>query len=139
MKTINLNKIDLDIQYAAAFINLAFIIAGIVNANYFVLVVMFQACINIYHFITNFIHISVEHKSLGFTKYRHGYTLLTLIYVPVGMFISYFIVFFLKEPYIWAFYTIVWLIIPQVVLHLYIYLCKKEVEFIEQNEFHILK
>lgn len=133
MKPLNLLRTDLYIQYGLAAINLCALLATAISRESFVALMVVQVTINVYHFCTNLIHINAKHRSLGFARYRDTYFDLTMIYVPIFMVLS-FMLWWLP-----GFMLIVWLIIPQIVLHLYIYLCKKEVDFIEQNEFHILK
>ena len=133
MKTISLGKIDLYTQYFLACINTCAIIAVAFNTDFFGPLLLIQIFINLYHFFTNMVHLNANHRSVGFAQYRSYYQTLSLVYVPVGFILT---LAFLGSL---AFFIITWLIIPQIVLHAYIYLCKKELDFIEQREFHILK
>lgn len=141
MKTAEFLRIDLAIQYTLAGVNLLLIIAGFIDAQFWSWMLFNQIFLNIYHFITNSLHLKAQHRSVGFSYDRKRYMNLCLAYVPIGCVITILLVYlWLLLPLLCAgMLFVMWFVIPQIVLHRYIYLCKKEVDFIEQNEFHILK
>lgn len=141
MKTSHFLRIDLAIQYTLAGVNLLLIIAGFINVDFWYWVIYNQIIINVYHFITNAIHLKAEHRSLGFSYQRKRYINLCIGYVPICCAITIVLIYlWLLLPLLCVgVFFVMWFVIPQIELHRYIYLCKKEVDFIEHNEFHILK
>lgn len=122
MKTIHILKADLYFQCLLACLNAYLLLTALRANNGFVLVILFQAFINIYHFFTNLIHIGESNKAWYYLRYRYYYMYLTIFYLPVGFL---FTLANLNDENM--FYKI-WLIIPQIVLHLYILLCKRELD-----------
>ncbi len=139
MKPLNLTKVDLYFQYIIAIANITVTMAGFAENVYFVILLIMQLFINIYHFCTNYAHLQAKHRSVGFTKYREFYKNLTLVYVPTASLMTVILQQADNHLLTFPFLTVIWLIVPQFVLYAYIYLCKKEIDFIEQNELHILK
>lgn len=140
MKPLNLSKADLYIQYFLVAINFGLGIFSLTTPAGVLLMLTFQIVINLYHFFTNFAHLEANHKSIGYTKYRLFYHRLTLIYVPTAALITYAIIDLgIEHTLSIATLLLIWLIIPQIVMHAYVYLSTKEANFIEQREFHILK
>lgn len=139
MKTFNLGKVDLYFQYILATLNALITMVGFAAPHFFLLLALLQIFINIYHFFTNLIHLQAQHRSIGYTKYRVGYLWLTIIYVPTAAIITWLIAETQMEQLLDVFLLVVWLVIPQIVIYLYTYLCTEEIDFIEHNEFHILK
>lgn len=139
MNPLNLSKVDLYFQYLVAIVNIAITMLGFAESVYFVILLVMQLFINIYHFCTNYAHLQAKHRSVGFAKYRELYKNLTLVYVPTASLMTVILQkadnHFVTLPLL----TVIWLVVPQFVLYAYIYLCKKEIDFIERNEFHILK
>lgn len=139
MKPLTLSQVDLYIQYALITVNIIITMLGVAMPPFFLLLAIVQLFINIYHFVTNLMHLYARHRSVGFTSYRQQYFWLTVIYVPVASLLTWLIVITNTDTLLMIFAVIIWLIVPQVVLYAYTYLCYSEFEFIEQNELHILK
>lgn len=143
MKPIYILKADLYFQYVLVAVNLCLAVYAFVEIWSLILMLYLQFFINLYHFFTNFFHLKSRCLHPWFTKCRNAYKDLTLYYVPSAILVTAFIDLYIKmgisENALRVIMLIIWLIIPQIVLHLYIYLYAREVNFIEQNEFHILK
>ena len=86
-----------------------------------------------YQLLSNGTHLLLQHKSLGFAHWRvlHFWGLLTYI-----LFLG---VLIFADAIYPAVFIICFMIIPQLFLYSYIWLCKQELQWLERNEFHILK
>jgi hypothetical protein len=118
------------------------LVLGIINLLGFVafwyaayIVLFFEVFIGAYQLISNGTNILLQHKSIGFTEWRKAHLICAILYVafliPMALYgIDSFDTFL---------FAVLFLIMPQTFLYSYIVLCKKELDFIEQREFHILK
>ena len=131
MKTMIL-KWDYRIQLILGLFNLA----GFVAFWYLAYIVLFfQAILGLYQLTSNGVHLLLQHKSLGFTDWRKVHFFGSIIYAAL-----------LTPLLLWGInsfnsflFALLLLIIPQAILYGYIFLCKRELDFLEQREFHILK
>lgn len=139
MRPLTLSQVDLYFQYALITANIIITMLGVAMPPFFLLLAIVQLFINSYHFVTNLIHLYAKHRSIGFAIYRQQYFWLTIIYVPIASLLTWLLIETNVDTLLMIFAIIVWLIIPQIVLYTYTYLCYSELNFIEQNEFHILK
>jgi hypothetical protein len=140
MKPLTLSKVDLYFQYLLATINFCLGVASIADRGTVLLMLTFQMFINLYHFFTNSAHLYAKHRSIVFTKLRDFYSTLSLIYVPSAIFISVAVAkIFSKTDHMGILLLIIWLFIPQIVMHAYIYMCKREIDYLTQREFFIIK
>ncbi len=129
MKT-NILKWDYYLQLGLGALNLA----GLLFYWHTIYVLLaLQAIIGLYQLCSNSLHIFLEHKSVGYFQWRQrhlsgsaGYVFLLLTMGNLIPFNSF-----------WFFLLVV--TIPQLVIYSYVLLCKKELDFIEHREFHILK
>ena len=82
MKTIHLLKADLLLQCLMAIVNLGLGVWALMDNVGLILMLYFQIVINLYHFVTNLIHLQAVDRNPIFTKYRKYYRNLCLVYVP---------------------------------------------------------
>lgn len=131
MKT-GILKWDVFIQAFLLVINTA-VLAGFIYeaANpkpegglFFILLLWLETIIGVYQLISNGLHLLLNHRSIGFVFWR---LLIT------GVVIIYWTVLTLTQP------TIFLLVVHQVLMYAYAYLCYRELEFLERREFFILK
>ncbi len=129
MKTTIL-KWDYRIQFVLGVLNVIGLVA-LWFLSYIIL--FFQVLLGLYQLTSSAIHILLNHKSLGFIKWRMLHFWGSLIYLVIVFSFVY------KDE----FHQVAWItfviIIPQFILYTYIWLCKKELDWLEHNEFHILK
>ncbi|HLP52816.1 MAG TPA: hypothetical protein VK154_18135 [Chitinophagales bacterium] len=97
------------------------------------LLLIFQLIIGLYQLCSSALHLFLQHKSIGFYEWRikhfAGSVLYLAFLILLGCYGAYN-----------AFLVIATVIvIPQAILFAYIMLCKRELDFIEEREFHILK
>jgi|GEM_PF-2739987 len=135
MKPLTLSKVDLYFQYLLATINFCLGIVSIADKGMVLLMLTFQMFINLYHFFTNSAHLYAQHRSIVSTKLRDFYSTLSLIYVPSAIFISVTLAkIFSKTNHMGILFLIIWLFIPQIVMHAYIYMCKREMDYLSKRE-----
>lgn len=97
-----------------------------------------QLLIGFYQLCSSGTHLLLQHKSIGFTQWRMKHFFGSLIYLVALYFTAYSGAFnggMLNS----GLFIIAVVIVPQAVLFAYIILCKRELDFIEEREFHILK
>ena len=129
MKTTAL-KWDVRIQLVLAVIDIAMLALSLYSA-YFLL--MAQLLIGTYQLCTNAIHIFLQHKSIGFIQWRVRHLFGSLLYLVLLAVLA-------NTGYMnTAGFVVLVVIVPQAILFAYVTLCKKELDYIEEREFHILK
>lgn len=119
------------------YVQLALVVVSVVSTIAFwsvpVVIAGIQFVIGFYLLCSSFAHILMEHKSIGFFQWRvrHFFGSLAYLILLIAMAFGGLI----------NGVTCIWMVVvvPQIVLVAYTVLCKKELEFIEEREFHILK
>jgi hypothetical protein len=92
-----------------------------------------QLLIGFYQLCSSGLHLVLQHKSLGFVYWRFWHFTGSLIYL---VFLGALVYAGVLNTVVFVFF---FMIVPQVILYSYIWLCKKELNWLERNEFHILK
>lgn len=129
MKT-SILKWDLRIQIGLSLIDLLALVIAIEEPIFLMLA---QLLIGLYQLCSSATHIFLQHKSIGFTQWRIRHFSGSLLYL-VFLFVMGNVVFIGNIGF-----TVLVIIVPQAILFAYILLCKNELDFIEEREFHILK
>ncbi|MFM2306914.1 MAG: hypothetical protein RLZZ367_1583 [Bacteroidota bacterium] len=129
MKT-SILKWDLRVQIGMVVINLLAVATTLVEPT---LLLIVQFLIGTYQLCSSALHIFLKHKSIGFTQWRVRHLFGSLLYLV-------FLAAFGSTDFMGAAgFVILVIIVPQIILFAYVGLCKKELEFIQEREFHILK
>ena len=129
MKT-SILKWDLRIQLGLALIDLLALAIAIEEPFFLMLA---QLLIGGYQLCSSVTHIFLQHKSIGFTQWRIRHFFGSLLYLA-------FLIVLANTGYIAnAGFIVLVIILPQAILFAYVTLFKKELDFIEEREFHILK
>lgn len=129
MKT-SILKWDLRIQLVLVLIDLL-ALAIAIEEPFFLM--MAQLLIGLYQLCSSATHIFLQHKSIGFTQWRIRHFFGSLLYLV-------FLVVMGNAGYIGnAGFIALVIVVPQIILFANVLLCKKELDFIEEREFHILK
>lgn len=144
MKAKELIKADLYVQLLGIISSVGLILVSIVkwDGELFFKCILLQGCFVIYQFITNFCHLFFREVSKEYNIIRKIYFLLQfIICAAIGILemIRRDLIGEDLNPYFIGVVVLIMLLYSQGIIYTYIYLCKKEVDFIEQNEFHILK
>ncbi len=129
MKT-SILKWDLHLQLALAVIDF---MALSFSAYAIHILLLAQFFIGAYQLCSSGVHLLLQHKSIGFFQWRVKHFWGSLVYL----------IFLIALVYGNEHNEILWftgvILVPQAILFAYILLCKKELDFIEEREFHILK
>jgi hypothetical protein len=86
-----------------------------------------------YQFVSNGLHLFLNHKSIGFKNLRVYYLTITIVYALLIAVAIYY------NPFNRVLFVVALMLIPQLLTSAYTWLCKKELNFLERREFHILK
>ncbi len=125
-------KWDVKIQTGLVALNLLLWPCLALDRSAFFFILILQFICGIYQLISNGVHLTHPHKSMGFVKFRmfHFWGGIAFLFL-FGLVISH-------EPpkVIMALFVIV---IPQLIFYGYFFLCRAELKQLEHREFHILR
>ncbi|HLP19882.1 MAG TPA: hypothetical protein VK174_06250 [Chitinophagales bacterium] len=97
------------------------------------MLLLFQLIIGFYQLCSSALHLFLQHKSIGFYQWRIKHFFGSVLYLTFLILLTY------NGPYNAFLFIATVIVIPQAILFAYTLLCKRELNFIEEREFHILK
>ena len=132
MKTKFLNW-DVNIQWFLVAVNSLLLLLTLLVHDFVMLLLLLQFFIGSYQLTSSGIHLAMSHKSIGFIGYRQLHFFSSVVYLVI---LSLITKTGINDT---AILVCLFVVIPQVILYAYFFLCVKELHFLQNREFHILR
>ena len=132
MKTKILNW-DVNIQGFLVAANTLMLLLTLVVPDFVMLLLLLQFITGAYQLTSSGINLAMAHKSIGFISYRQLHFMGSVVYL--------IILFLMAKTCInnTAILICLFAAIPQAIFYAYFFLCVKELHFLQNREFHILR
>jgi hypothetical protein len=126
-------KYDVGFQKFLIGLNLLFLILGLaVNKGFFLYILGMQFIGGAAQLTGSGMHLMLQHKSIGFSFWRKVHFTGSVIYMVLLGLLT-------KTDVDGALWFIAVFAIPQCIFYAYFFLCFKELKFLENREFHMLR
>ncbi len=132
MKTKFLNW-DVNIQGVLVAANSLMLLLTLAVPDFVMLLLLLQFITGAYQLTSSGIHLAMGHKSIGFIGYRQLHFMGSVLYMIA--------LYLITKTGInnTAVLVVLFAVIPQTIFYAYFFLCLRELHFLQNREFHILR